>query len=269
MLLGTGAALAGAALIGPGSAAADDGGDLLHPTPLPQPTPIPLTPLGIHINGPGPKTTTLPFSGIPLQGDADPSAITDYSGFTALAYPVGTARGSNGQRYLLEGDMRVFSGKYTAADGQPREATWGFVWIDLYTAPGPGNQVHDFNGGIQPSGLFWVVELPQGAFQVTRNGTAANLHASNVPVIDSFQFGGTTQVPAMVSYSMKWQASGPFRTQGDATYSASFAPAKVEGSFSGRELGFSFSGSGIVNPDVSNGGYALLGKERNGKLLHP
>jgi len=128
MLLGTGAAIAGAALIGPGPVSADQGSDLLHPTPLPQPSPIPLTPLGIHINAPGPMTTTLPFSGLTLFGlDVDPSAITDYSGFTALAYPVGTARGSDGQKYLLEGDMRVFSGQYTPTGGQPREATWGFV----------------------------------------------------------------------------------------------------------------------------------------------
>jgi hypothetical protein len=26
--------------------------------------------------------------------------------------------------------------------------------------------VHDFNGGILPSGLFWVVELPDDAFKV-------------------------------------------------------------------------------------------------------
>jgi len=114
-----------------------------------------------------------------------------------------------------------------------------------------------------------VVELSQGAFEVTRNGTAANLRASNVPVIDSFQFGGTTQVPATVSYSMKWQASGPFEKHGDATFSGSFAPARVEGSFSGRELGFSFSGTGAVNPNSSGGGYALLGHEANGKRLHP
>ncbi len=88
-------------------------------------------------------------------------------------------------------------------------------------------------------------------------------------MIDSFKFGGTTQVPAMVSYSMKWQASGPFQTHGDATFSGSFAPATVEGSFSGRELGFSFSGTGAVNPNSPDGGYALLGREANGKVLHP
>ena len=113
--------------------------------------------------------------------------------------------------------------------------------------------------------------MPQGAFQITQDGKGANLHASNVPVIDSFQFGGQVQVPAFVSYSMKWQASGPFENHGSGTigdaaaFRGTFAPATVQGSFSGRELGFSFSGTGAVNSKV--GGYALLGREKNGRLL--
>jgi hypothetical protein len=46
--------------------------------------------------------------------------------------------------------------------------------------------VHDFNGGILPSGLFWLVELPAGAFTVAGNGRLAFLRARDVPVIDSF-----------------------------------------------------------------------------------
>ena len=49
--------------------------------------------------------------------------------------------------------------------------------------------MHDFNGGIQPSRLFWVVDLPEGAFHVSNDRRRASLHASNVAVIDSFQFG--------------------------------------------------------------------------------
>jgi len=135
VLLGAGAAVAGAALMGPASASAD-GGDLLNPKPLAQPSPIPggveIAPgVTIHVFAPGPTSITLPLSQLTLQGlDFDPSVITDYSGFTALAYPVGTARGSDGTTYQLEGDMRVYSGKYLpkGADiGQAREATWGFV----------------------------------------------------------------------------------------------------------------------------------------------
>ena len=72
---------------------------------------------------------TLPFSGLPLFGlDVDPSVITDFSGSTALAYPVGSAQGSDGKSYNLEGDMRIYSGTYVPLGGGPRRhGTFGFV----------------------------------------------------------------------------------------------------------------------------------------------
>ena len=55
------------------------------------------------------------------------------------------------------------------------------------------------------------------------------MRAANVPVIDCFQFGGAVQVPAIVSYSMKWHASGPFVPAANGGFSGNFAPATVEG----------------------------------------
>lgn len=134
-------------------------------------------------------------------------------------------------------------------------------------------QVHDFNGGIQPSGLFWVFELQAGGLDVDDDGKRATLHASNVPVVDSFQFGGSQQVPGQVTYSIEWHATGPFVARGKGTavpptdpaaFLAEFAPAFASGHFSGRELGFSFTSDPGTS---SNGGYALMGRERNGVFL--
>jgi hypothetical protein len=75
---------------------------------------------------------------------------------------------------------------------------------------------HDYNGGIQPSGLFWVVELPGDAFQVNHGGQRATLEASDVCVIDSFQFLGPNSVPATVSFKGRWQATGPWERRGRA-----------------------------------------------------
>jgi hypothetical protein len=135
MLLGTGAAIAGAALAGPGlvSAENDHHEDLSNPKPQPLPKPIPgvlaAPPFDFHVFGPGPTTITLPLSGGELQGlNVDPSVITDFRGFTALAYPVGTARGSDGKRYDHEGDVRLFSGTYKPADGsKERHGTFALV----------------------------------------------------------------------------------------------------------------------------------------------
>ena len=133
--------------------------------------------------------------------------------------------------------------------------------------------MHDFNGGVQPSGLFWIVELPEDAIHVSNNGRRAGVHAEDVPVLDSFHFGGPTSIPATVTYSIEWEATGPAVERGSkgnpaatdpAAFRGEFAPAIATGSFSGRELAFSFK----ADPDTSSSrGYAELGRERNGIFL--
>ena len=135
LLLGSVAVVAGAALAVPGVVSADNdhNADLFKPDPQPLPKPIPgilaPKPFDYHVFAPGPEKITLPLSGGKLQGlDVDPSVITDFRGFTALAYPVGTARGSDGKRYNHEGDMRLFSGTYLPADGgKARHGTFALV----------------------------------------------------------------------------------------------------------------------------------------------
>jgi hypothetical protein len=85
-------------------------------------------PLGlIHVFGPGDPAITLPFSGGPLAGfDAEPSTITDFKGSSAVAYHVGTARGSDGKTYNLETDIRAFKGNYVV-DGVTHRGSFGFV----------------------------------------------------------------------------------------------------------------------------------------------
>jgi len=133
--------------------------------------------------------------------------------------------------------------------------------------------VHDFNGGIQPSGLFWIVQLPDDAFRISRNGRRATLRAEGLSVIDSFQFGGPVSVPATISLNVTWTATGDRVSRGrgsavtpsdPAAFLARFANARSTASFRGSELGFSFRS----NPGVSTDrGYAELGTERNGSFL--
>lgn len=126
-LLATTALLAATALSRSGAAqAAHD--DQPQPAPSPIKAILPIPGTDFHIQAPGPPTLKLPFSGAIPQGlNFDPSAITDFKGFSALAYPAGAARGSDGITYNLEGDMRFFTGKYKPAIGQVREGTFCFV----------------------------------------------------------------------------------------------------------------------------------------------
>jgi hypothetical protein len=128
-----GAAAGVAAVAGPALTA---GPAHSHGTPdvLPAPAPIPggnTLPDGtvIHVFAPGPPEITLPYTGVRLEGlDVEPGVITDYSGFTAVAFHVGTATGSDGKRYNLETDMRVMDGRYVPLGGGPtRHGLFGFV----------------------------------------------------------------------------------------------------------------------------------------------
>jgi hypothetical protein len=121
--------------------------------------------------------------------------------------------------------------------------------------------------------LFWIVELPDNAIHISNDGRRASVHAENVPVIDSFQFGGPNSVPANVTYSVEWEAIGLAVSVGKgnnvpptdpAAFRGEFSPAIARGSFSGSELAFSFK----ADPGASSTrGYAELGRERNGVFL--
>jgi hypothetical protein len=134
--------------------------------------------------------------------------------------------------------------------------------------------MHDNNGGVALSGLFWTVHLPNDAFTINDDGTRAHLSADDVPLIDQFVFLGPNTVPATVSLRVKWGATGPRVKRGkgktvaptdSAAFLGEFAFAQSTASFSGSELGFSFK----TNPGASSGtaGFAELGTERNGAFL--
>src|ERR1700746_174138 len=82
--------------------------------------PIPVLP-GERILSPGPRT--LGFAGLA----ADPSAIGNFQGIVALAYLRGRVRDTAGHRWTMENDMRLFRGRYVAADGIERQGTFAFV----------------------------------------------------------------------------------------------------------------------------------------------
>ena len=97
------------------------------PEPIPGGIPISDTQV-IHVWAPGPTDVTLPFTGGQLQGlDVEPTTIRDFNGFSAVAFHVGTATGSDGTRYDLETDVRAFRGTYIDRTGQRRFGTFGFI----------------------------------------------------------------------------------------------------------------------------------------------
>ena len=101
---------------------------------LPAPSPIPGgafdvgPPLGVlHVFVPGDPSITLPFTGGTLGGfDVEPITATDFRGSSAVAFHVGSARGSDGKTYNLETDIRAFEGQYVV-DGVTHRGAFAFV----------------------------------------------------------------------------------------------------------------------------------------------
>jgi len=100
---------------------------VVPPKPIPGGVTLP-NGMPIHVWPAGDPTVQLPFTHTTLRGlDVDPSTITDFGGFSAIAYHVGTATGSDGATYNLETHMTVQRGSYIASDGNRRFGTFSFI----------------------------------------------------------------------------------------------------------------------------------------------
>jgi hypothetical protein len=136
----------------------------------------------------------------------------------------------------------------------------------------PSQQVHDFNGGILASGLFWTVPASERNLALSRHADRAVLEMRDVAVIDSFQFFGPSQTTASVSFRIEWRAGGPFVARGKGAtvpptdpgaFLGSIAPARSTISATGEEWGFSFG----AERAATDRGWAQLGRVRNGVFL--
>ena len=113
LVVGLAAAMA---VLLPGTTTAVD----TQPQAIPGGIQIPDGPL-IHVFAPGP--VDLGFMG----EDIEPNTITDFTGFSAMAYIAGTATDADGNSYTMVNDMRVYRGTYESADGSVLTGTFAFI----------------------------------------------------------------------------------------------------------------------------------------------
>lgn len=270
VLVGTALAVGIVVPPGPATASTDD------PVPIPGGIetllPPPYGPV-IHVFAPGP--TELGFMGV----DVEPNTITDFDGFAAMGHFNGTVEDAEGNVYDLGlSGIRVFQGDYRSADGSSHHRTFVFILIELYD-PGSGSQLHDFNGGITPSGLCWTVRVPDSALTVSENLKRARLHVENTSVVDDLQRFGGAKIPATVSLDITWTAVGPqhhYKPGSSAptdptNFDGKFRIAVTTGTLSGSNAeGFRFRGnasSEAVSSVFGIPGWAEMGIERNGSFL--
>jgi hypothetical protein len=77
----------------------------------------------------------------------------------------------------------------------------------------PSAQVHDFEPGIKPSGLFWTIPMPASAGSVDPDTGAARFRMQNVAVPDFHDFFNAispfpSTLPAHVSFDVRWSGGG-------------------------------------------------------------
>lgn len=140
-------------------------------------------------------------------------------------------------------------------------------------------QLHDFSPGILPSGLFWIVKVPDDAVQITDD--TLTIHLENVPEVEAFQFppalgNGISPIP-LVSVKVSFDVTyTKVRGTGHPVFATSHDPlspfhwagkmweATNSGTFSVAYDDGTFSASGSFS---SSGNFGEMGTERNGSFL--
>ena len=84
-------------------------------------------------------------------------------------------------------------------------------------------QLHDFNPGIAPSGLFWTVRMDDDAFHARPRAGTARFRARRLAIPDFGDFGnsispGATSVPGHTSFDVRWLGGGPRSHIRDAAF---------------------------------------------------
>jgi hypothetical protein len=129
-------------------------------------------------------------------------------------------------------------------------------------------QVHDFNPGIAPNGVFWTVAVPASAVDVDLDAGTARLQVTNLALKDYFTIanslfgGGPSPINATVSFDVIWGGVTARAKIRDAAkgFAGEFAHTGATIAWSASESGFSFAS----NASGQAVAFAEIGHERNG-----
>ena len=134
-------------------------------------------------------------------------------------------------------------------------------------------QIHDFNGAIRPSGLFWTVPLPDDAVVVSADGRQLTVTVQDLALVDDVLRPVPVTFPATASFQIEWRGKKAQKRRGrglkvaatdPAAFIGRFRKAKATGTMSGAIEGFSFAS--VDTPPVTST-FATLGTQRNGVFL--
>jgi hypothetical protein len=147
----------------------------------------------------------------------------------------------------------------------------------------PGSdQIHDFNPGIAPSGLFWTTfPFPAANVQFNFGLGTASMQATNWAINDysnivnslGDQVPPIPPIPATVSFTVTWTASGPPTKLPNSSnpttgFAGTFRDSSAQVSWSASEPAANFqyvSDPASTSTTISG----VIGQERNGKFYPP
>jgi hypothetical protein len=211
---------------------------------------------------------------LPGEG-SEPSTITDFNGSVGVSVVQGTwsATGtptggvSSG---VWEADTRFMKGLFVGSDGQRRQGAFGFVWIDLFPVSVGTDQIHDFNPGIAPSGLFWTVALPLGGVRVNGLSGSASMRATALDIDDYFTIenalfgGGPEEAPASATFDVEWSG-----VTGGGSVSDTTNDFTLEWVTTGTKIDWTVESAGATyaSTGATATPFAIVGKERNGRFF--
>jgi hypothetical protein len=130
-------------------------------------------------------------------------------------------------------------------------------------------QVHDFEPGIAPSGLFWTVRAPDHVIDAQPALGRAEMSVPNMPLRDFHDIINAispdpVSVPARATFDVTWRPAGPLTRIRDDTFgfSGRYIPTAATVRFAVQD-----SGSGVVYTSNDAGQVTVsggVGHERNG-----
>lgn len=143
-------------------------------------------------------------------------------------------------------------------------------------------QIHDYNPGIAPNGLFWVISAPRDVVQVDPGSGSASLRMTNVPVMDAHDLANALTgghgfpnppippipaVPATVSFDIEWSAviERAIVTNEDEDFTGQYVRTGATIAWSSNQAGFQFVSE---PPNPARNVYSVVGHERNGVFFH-
>jgi hypothetical protein len=139
----------------------------------------------------------------------------------------------------------------------------------LFRGPAvPANQIHDFHPPIAPSGLYWVVPVPEHGLTISPDRKTFTLEMQHVSIVDQPRWPALDSIatPAQMSFKMVWKSAGESVKYDDPSkrfrFSGNRATCQLEAQVEVPSIGFSWKSDAL---NTSKADVAIIGEEVNGR----